>query len=120
MNNKEICTALGCAGVVLWFMPLAYVEFMGLAGYQAGHHIGGIAHLLLLALLAYAALSWTGQRSPQIFSGVVALAVSLLLLASAGESAAWGLYLLTLVCLAGTILAVKGRRAPPPDNRNAG
>lgn len=112
MNSKTLGTVLGVAGVVLWFMPLAYVTFMDQEAYQAGNHVGGIAYLLLLASLAYAALSWMEQHVPRIIAGSVALAISLLFLYQAGSSAAWGLFGLIVVSIAGIVLAVRDNKAP--------
>lgn len=111
MDRKTIGTVLGVVGVVFWFSPLAYVSFMGSEAFQTGHHVGGIAYLLLFALLAYSALSWIEQHVPRIIAASVALAVSLLFLFQAGSSAAWGLYGLTLVSIASIIVAVLDNKA---------
>lgn len=74
MNRRTIGTVLGVVGVVLWFMPLAYVTFMGQEAFQAGHHVGGIAYLLLAGSVAYAVLSWMEQHVPRIIAASVALA----------------------------------------------
>ncbi len=107
MNGKVIGTILGVVGVFLWFMPLIYVSFMGIDAYQAGNHIGGIAYLLLLASLAYAVLSWIEQHVPRIIAASVALAISLLFIVQAGSSAAWGLFGLIVVNVAGIIAAIR-------------
>lgn len=106
MDKKLMGTLVGVGAVLLWFMPLVNVEFMGMEGTQSGHHIGGIAYLLLLASLCYAGLSWTGHHVPRIIAGAVALGVSLLFLAQAGSSSAWGFYGLLLRGAAGIVLAV--------------
>jgi membrane protein implicated in regulation of membrane protease activity len=106
----------------LWFMPL--VEFDGGAMYQSGEHIGGIAYLLLAALLAYAVLSWLGQHPPRIIASGLALVISLLFLVRFGVYAAWGLYGLMLVSVAGIVLARRdvkrlaaSHRQTPPDRQ---
>ncbi len=111
MDRKSIGTVLGVAGVVFWFSPLAYVNFMGTQAYQAGNHVGGIAYLLLFASLAYAAMSWTGQHVPRIIAASVALAISLMFLNQAGSTAAWGLYGLTAVSIVSILLAVQDNKA---------
>lgn len=110
MNCKIIGTILGVVGVLLWFMPIAYVSFMDADAYQAGNHIGGIAYLLLLASLAYAVLSWIEQHVPRIIAASVALTISLLFLAQAGSSAAWGLFGLIVVSVAGIIAAIRDNK----------
>lgn len=110
MNGKVLGTILGVAGVLLWFMPLAYINFMGADAYQAGNHIGGIAYLLLFASLAYAVLSWIEQHVPRIIAASVALAISLLFLAQAGSSAAWGLFGLIVVSIAGIVVAIRDNK----------
>lgn len=112
MDKKLIGTLLGVAAALLWFKPLANVEFMGMAATQAGHHIGGIAYLLLLASLCSAALSWTGHHVPRIIAGGVALGISVLFLAQAGASSAWGLYGLVAASAGGIVLAVLDNKRP--------
>lgn len=111
MNGKVIGAILGVAGVVLWFMPLANVDFMGIGAYQAGNHIGGIAYLLLSASLAYAVLSWIEQHVPRIIAASLALAISLLFMAQLGSSAAWGLYGLIVVSITGIVVALRDNKA---------
>lgn len=113
MNTKIAGTLLGVAGVVLWFMPLIELSWMGRAAYQTGQHIGGIAWLLLFSSFAYAVLSWLEQHVPRIIAASVALAISLLILAQAGEAAASGLLSLITVSLAGIALAVYDMRRSP-------
>ena len=112
MNQKILGTILGVVGVLLWFMPLVYVEFMGVDAYQAGNHVGGIAYLLLLSTLAYAILSWLEQHIPRIIAASVALAICLLFLFQAGSSAAWGLIGLILVSIASIVVAVRDNKVP--------
>lgn len=102
-TRKIIATVLGALGILLWFMPLAYVGDMGY--YQAGNHIGGIAYLLLFSFLAYGVLSWIEQHIPRIIAASVALAICLMFLFQAGGSAAWGLLGLIIVSIAGIALA---------------
>lgn len=111
MNGKIIGTILGVVGAVLWFMPLAYVNFMGVNAYQAGNHIGGIAYLLLLASLAYAGLSWAALHIPRIIAASVASAICLLFFVQAGSSAAWGLIGLIIVSIASVALAFRDIKA---------
>lgn len=111
-NNRKITgTILGVFGIILWFMPMAYVDFMGEEAYQAGNHIGGIAYLLLFASLAYAALSWFEQHIPRIIAGTVASLISLLFVIQAGSSGAWGLYVLMLVSIVSIALAVRDQKS---------
>lgn len=110
MNGKILGAILGVAGMFLWFMPLVIVNFMGTNFHQAGNHIGGIAYLLLFASMAYAVLSWIGQHVPRIIASSVTLAISILFLAEAGSSAAWGLFGLILVGIAGIVAAVRDNK----------
>jgi hypothetical protein len=111
MNGKVIGTVLGVVGTLLWFMPLVHVSFMGIDAYQTGVHIGGIAYILILASLAYAVLSWMGQHVPRIIAASVALAISLLFLAQAGASLAWGLLALILVNVVSLYIAVRDNKS---------
>lgn len=105
MDNKTKGVILGLAGVILWFMPLVNVGFMGLNFYQSGSHIGGIAYLLLASSASYAILSWVEQHQLRVIAGGMATALGLLFLVQAGANAAWGLYLLIVVsgvsCISG-------------------
>jgi len=111
MNPKIVGTVLGIIAVFLWFMPLANVKFMGMAVYQAGNHIGGIAYLLLLASFAYVILSWMEQHVPRIIAASVATAICLLFLVQAGTSVAWGLMGLIVVSIASIVLAVRDNKS---------
>lgn len=110
MDNKVKGVLFGVAGIVLWFMPLAAWDqvFMGqsITMHQAGHHIGGIAYLLLVASIAYAALSWFAQHQLRIIAGCIAVGISLLFLVQAGSNAAWGLLALIAVSGAGVWFAI--------------
>lgn len=101
MDSKVKGVLLGVAGVILWFMPLAawQQEFMGqtMSVHQAGHHIGGIAYLLLLSSIAYAVLSWFEQHQLRIIAASIATGVSGLFLIQAGSSVAWGLLALIAI-----------------------
>jgi len=103
MDNKVKGVLLGVAGIILWFMPLAAwdQEFMGqsMSVHQAGHHIGGIAYLLLLSSIAYVALSWFEQHQLRIIAAAIAIGISLLFLVQAGSTVAWGL--LSLIAVSG-------------------
>lgn len=106
MNGKLVGTILGVIGAFLWFMPLANIEFMDMNVHQSGNHIGGIAYLLLLASLAYSVLSWLGQHIPRIIAASLAVAISLLFLVQAADSAAWGLRGLFVISAASIFIAV--------------
>jgi hypothetical protein len=114
MDSRVKGVLLGVAGVILWFMPLMAwkEEFMGqvMDMYRAGHHIGGIAYLLLLSSLAFAILSWNNLHQLRIIAGGVATGISVLLIVLAGSSAAWGLIALTTVSAASIWLAVVDRK----------
>lgn len=101
MDNKLIGVLLGVAGIVLWFMPLASweQEFMRqtVIIHQAGHHLGGIAYLLLISSVAYATLSWFEQHQLRIIAGSIAIGISLLFFVQAGSAVAWGLRALIAV-----------------------
>ncbi len=111
MNGKILGTILVVVGVLLWFMPLAHVNFMGMNAYQAGNHIGGIAYLLLFASLAYAVLSWMEQHVPRIIAASLALAICLLFAVQAGSSIAWGLIVLIIASFASIVLAVRDNKS---------
>jgi len=106
MNKKLIATLLGVSGALLWFMPLVNVEFMGQHMHRTGQHIGGIAYLILLAALAYTALSWMQQNVPRSIASGLAAAICGLFLFQARADAAWGLYALLLVNVGCLTLAV--------------
>ena len=110
MDHRIKGVLLGIAGIILWFMPLTAWDqkFMGewMTVHQAGHHIGGIAYLLLLASTAYAALSWLEQHPLRIIAGAVATGISLLFLVQAGANVAWGLLALIAVSGASVWFAV--------------
>ncbi len=110
MDTRLKGSLTGVAGMLLWFMPLVHLNWMGVDAYQTGQHIGGIAWLLLFAHFAYAVLSWMRQHVPRIIAAAVALAISLLFLAQAGEAAAWGLLGLIGCGIGGIILAVVDQR----------
>jgi hypothetical protein len=107
MKNKVIGTILGVIGMLLWFMPFVYVEFMGMKAHQTGQHIGGIAYLLLISSIAYAVLSWLEQHTPRIIASIVATAICLLFAVQAGASIAWGLLGLMIISAMGVALAAR-------------
>lgn len=113
MNSKLVGTLLGVVGVLAWFTPLVHINWMGVDAYQAGNHIGGIAYLLLFACFAYAVLSWMGQHVPRIIAASIALAISLLFLAQAGEAVGGGLLTIIACSIAGIVLAVRDNRRSP-------
>lgn len=102
MNSKIVGAVIGAAGLFLWFQPFV---LLGGGYWQSGQHIGGIAYLLLFAMLAYAVLSWMELHIPQIIAAGLALAVLLTFIARAGASAAWALYALILLNVLGVALA---------------
>lgn len=101
---------LGVGGLVLWFTPFVYVEFMGVDAYQSGQHIGGIAYLLLLASIAYAALSWVEQYQLAIVAAGVAVGICALFAVQAGTSIGWGLALLMVLSIVSIVLAVRSNK----------
>ncbi|MBJ6798530.1 hypothetical protein [Geomonas propionica] len=105
MDHKTKGVVLGLAGVILWFMPLVNLGFMGLDLYQTGTHIGGIGYLLLTASATYAALSWFEQHQLRIIAAGIATAIGLMFLVQFGDRAAWGLYLLIVVSGVSCIVA---------------
>ena len=118
MDRRMFGLLLGVAGVGLWFMPLAYVNvgmfskmFEGMQLYQAGHHIGGIAYLLLLSSAVFAISSWILNKHISIVAATVLLGVSVLFLFQAGSSAAWGLICLLVVSLMCLVFAFKMKKA---------
>ena len=106
MYKKEFGFLLGLLGIFLWFTPLIYLDvdkmkgsfFDGLVLYQTGHHIGGIAYLLLLSCAAYSYSSWLQHKFFAIASSVVTLLVCLSL-AFSGGTLAWGLYTLIFISI---------------------
>ena len=105
MNQKVWGSVLGVAQVFLWFMPFAYVEFMGREMHQAGNNVGGIAYLLLFSSFAYSVLSWLELHIPSIIAGSVSALICLLFLWQAGSSSAWGLVILTGASIGSIVLA---------------
>lgn len=120
MDKKMVAVLLGIAGVILWFMPFANIEFMGFKAYQTGQHIGGIAYLLLLASIAYAALSWMQQSQLAVIAAAVATGVCLLFAVQVGASIAWGLILLLIVSIASIVFAVRNRQNQGLSGQAAG
>lgn len=114
MNAKVLGTILGVAGMLLWFMPLAYVEFGHMTAHQTGNSIGGIAYLLLFASLAYTVLSWMEQHVPRIIAASLGLVICLMFLAQAGSSVAWGLVALIIVHAESIYLAVRDNKLLKP------
>ena len=109
MNTKVIGLVLGILGVFLWFMPWAQWqhEFRGetIEAFQAGHHVGGIAYLVLIAATAYSVAAWKEQGTLQIVSAAVWLACTLLLFFQ-GDNLAWGMFALLGVAGVGLLLGV--------------
>jgi len=115
MDKRIIGVTIGVAGIFLWFMPLAsWTEnFMGsnINVFQAGYHIGGIAYLLLLSMLAYSVLSWFKLHSLRIVAGALSLLICLMFLVQIGSNTGWGLIGLILVSILGIVLGIM-------DNKN--
>jgi hypothetical protein len=113
MDKKTLGMLLGVVGVILWFMPLAYVNMGGLskifgtAMYQTGHHIGGIAYLLVISSGVYTVSSWFLNKQISIVAAGVSFSISALFLVQVGSSAAWGLISLVTVSVASLMLAFK-------------
>lgn len=113
MDKKTQGVLLGVAGVILWFMPLVYVDmgnFMGgkykdVVMYQTGQSVGGIAYLLLISFSFYAYSSWVINRQFAIIASSVSLGISVLFLLQAGLSVAWGLLIMVVVSVYSLILA---------------
>ena len=98
MNSKIKGVLLGIAGVILWFMPLVYVDFGELGqGFQTGYYIGGIAYLLLLSSGLYAIFSWKEIYQLQIIFSSLSTCICVLFLLQSRSNAAWGLFLLLFV-----------------------
>jgi hypothetical protein len=114
MNEKLIGTLLGVAGVLLWFMPLAHIDLMGVEGYQSGATVGGISYLLVLSSLAYAFLSSIEQQVPRVITASIASVICFIFLVQAGTTVAWGLGLLTLVSLVSLVLALGDNKVKKP------
>lgn len=110
MEERTKGVLLGVAGIVLWFAPMTQWDgnFMGemTTLHQAGHHIGGVAYLLLLASAAYAVLSWFELHSLRAIAAGVAIGVCLLFMAQAGSRLAWGLVTLFVVSGLGFLFAL--------------
>lgn len=120
MHSKVIGIVLGIAGVLLWFMPLVTIQFMGMTGYQSGSQVGGIAYLLLLASISYALLSWREQHVLRIIAASTALLITVLLVVQAGSQVAWGLVSLLIVSALSVGFAVRDLRAAPALPHAAG
>lgn len=103
MRGKAIGVALGIVGMVLWFMPLVKVGFNV---YAAGRQIGNVSYLLVVSSVVYALFSFFQLHKLRVIAATVSTAISLLLLSEAWTYAAWGLYGLNFVSVAGWLAAV--------------
>lgn len=110
---------LGVGGLVFWFTPFVYVEFMGVDAYQSGQHIGGIAYLLLLASIAYAALSWIEQYQLAVVAASVATGVCTLFAVQAGTSIGWGLAILLILSVRSIVFAHRCNKAKISNGKSA-
>lgn len=101
MDFKIKGVLLGVVAIIIWFMPFASwdQEFLDdiVRIYQAGHHIGGIAYLLLVSSFAYAVLSWFEQHQLRMIAAGVASGICLFFLVQVGKNVAWGLLALIVV-----------------------
>ncbi|QWV93173.1 hypothetical protein KP004_18705 [Geomonas oryzisoli] len=103
MKGKAIGVALGVAGMVLWFMPLVKVGFNV---YVAGRQIGNVSYILVICSLAYTLCSFFELHKLRVISATISTAIGLLLLSEAWNFAAWGLYGLNIVSVAGWLASV--------------
>lgn len=110
---------LGVGGLIFWFTPFVYVEFMGVDAYQSGQHIGGIAYLLLLASIAYAALSWIEQYQLAVVAASVATGVCALFAVQAGTSIGWGLAILLILSVRSIVFALRSNKAKISNGKAA-
>lgn len=97
MDNRIAGVILGVAGILLWFAPFQYVEFMDMVGYQSGQHIGGISYLLPITSLAYAAFAWNAMYELALVASATGLGIALLFAIQAGSSIGWGLIALPVL-----------------------
>lgn len=120
MQSRVIGLVLGIAGTLLWFMPLAKVEFMGSTSYQTGASVGGMAYLLLVASITYGIFSWRDRFVLRIITACTALLIAVIFVLQAGATTAWGLLLLLLVSAASVGFAVKDYRSEEELEPRAG
>lgn len=113
MNNGTQDVILAVAGILLWFAPFQYVEFMNVVGYQSGSHIGGLSYLLLIAYVAYAVFSWKALRPLALVAAATGLGVGLLFAVQVGTSIAWGLIGQVLVLSYASFRAYRLRKVAP-------
>lgn len=115
MDKKTLRILLGVSAIILWFMPLAYVDMQGFGGgmfegmqmYQTGQHIGGIAYLLLVSSALYIFGAWNANNQIMIIAAAISLGISMLFLVQAGSSAAWGLLSLCGIAILSLVVALK-------------
>lgn len=120
MNSKIVGVILGVTGMLLWFAPLVYYGSRawsdGIGAPYAGDKIGGIAYVLLLASIAYSALSWLEQHALRIVSSVPVFIICFILLSERSYTIAWGMIGLLIVHAIGLVLAImdnmKSRAGP--------
>lgn len=87
--------ALGLAGVLLWFMPLASV---GVHVFQTGPEVGNnLTYIVPASSLAYAIFSCFALHKLRIVAASISTGISLLFLTYAGSTATWALYCLIVV-----------------------
>lgn len=119
MNKQTIGLLLGVAGIILWFMPLVYVDmgnfmggkYRGILMYQAGHHIGGIAYLLIMSFAAFAYSSWVLNMQFAIITSAVATGISSFFLLQAGSNAAWGLLCMVVISMISIVMAIRMKKS---------
>lgn len=119
MNKKTIATVMGMVSAVLWFQPWVYVDFMGVNAFQSGSHIGGLAYIILLSSLSYAALSWMELHVPRMIAAGLNTGIAGLYLISAGTSVAWGLIALFVINVASAVLAFIDHKQLISQERNS-
>lgn len=113
MNNGTQDVILAVTGILLWFAPFQYVEFMNVVGYQSGSHIGGLSYLLLIAYVAYAVFSWKALRPLALVASATGLGIGLLFAVQAGSNIAWGLIGHLLVLSYASFRAYRLRKVAP-------
>lgn len=95
MDKKIEGVLIGLACVLFWFAPFAEwnEDFMGQSMYYkvAGHHIGGIAYLLLASSFSYSVFAWLSQPHLKVVVACLSLLLSFILLLQIGSSISWGL-----------------------------
>jgi hypothetical protein len=108
--SKSLASAMGFLACFMWFMPLRYVNFVGMDMYQAGNHVGGPAWLVIMFVFAYANLSWTPLHMARMLVSGMAMLICLFFLLAFGESTGWGLIALCIITPACLVMAFLDHR----------